>query len=311
MSDGDPGEVLDFDHKDWVYPENRPSAGEGDVEIGAGASESSHHGHGSGDDAAAVIDGKRDDHGDGGGSLSAEQASSLHEHSTRLRSLEEAKSIFTGLGGTLGRQLTNTVDSVIHNERKRFRSRMDGDAGVDRAMREAEAAEEAIAQRQRREFQMTAARTRETKEVEKELRAAKAKLAKTRKDTRAAEEIHEARCAMKSYDPAMLGQGKKKGGGAQCQKARLEALNRVRSCAVLSPEQQNDWQFFATAWDNAMVEAHGELWANLFAEILQGVLGELEGNANAFSEFMHNESMRVLGEVEVLRLPGEKPLLTN
>ena len=56
-----------------------------------------------------------------------------------------------------------------------------------------------------------------------------------------------------------------------------------------------------------MVEAHGELWANLFAEILQGVLGELEGNANAFSEFMHNESMRVLGEVEVLRLPGGKP----
>ena len=55
-----------------------------------------------------------------------------------------------------------------------------------------------------------------------------------------------------------------------------------------------------------MVEAHGELWANLFAEILQGVLGELEGNANAFSEFMHNESMRVLGEVEVLRLPGGK-----
>ena len=46
MSDGDPGEVLDFDPEDWVYPENRPSAGEGDVEIGAGASESSHHGHG-------------------------------------------------------------------------------------------------------------------------------------------------------------------------------------------------------------------------------------------------------------------------
>ena len=36
-------------------------------------------------------------------------------------------------------------------------------------------------------------------------------------------------------------------------------------------------------------------------------VGVLEGNANAFSEFMHNESMRVLGEVEVLRLPGWKP----
>ena len=59
-------------------------------------------------------------------------------------------------------------------------------------------------------------------------------MAKTRKQIRAAEEILEARGAISSVTPAMLGQGKKKGGGAQCQKARLEALNRVRSCAVIT-----------------------------------------------------------------------------
>ena len=74
--------------------------------------------------------------------------------------------------------------------------------------------------------------------------------------TRAAEEILETRAAMKTFTPAMLGQGQKKGGSAQYQKARQEALNRVRSCARLSLEQQNDWKFFTTTWDSRMAEAH-------------------------------------------------------
>ena len=91
----------------------------------------------------------------------------------------------------------------------------------------------------------------------------------------------------------------------QYQKAREEALNRVRSCATLSSEQQNDWKFFATTWDSRMAEAHGIAWGGLFAEILQNVLDEMEeGNREAFSQFMHKESTRVLGEVETLRLPG-------
>ena len=110
---------------------------------------------------------------------------------------------------------------------------------------------------------------------------------------------------MKSFSPAMLGQGQKKGGGQQYQKARQEALNRVRSCATLSPEQLNDWKLFATTWDSKMAEAHGKDWAGLFAEILQNVLDEIEGgNREAFSQFMHRESTRILGEVETLRLPG-------
>ena len=81
-------------------------------------SESSHHGHGGGGDEAAAVDGKRDDHGDGGGSLSAEQVSLVFEHSTRLQSLQEAKSILEGLGGALGAHLTTTVDQAIHHERE-------------------------------------------------------------------------------------------------------------------------------------------------------------------------------------------------
>ena len=120
-------------------------------------------------------------------------------------------------------------------------------------------------------------------------------MAQTRKETRAAEEILEARGAIKSFSPAMLGQGQKKGGSGQYQKARQEALNRVRSCATLSPEQQNDWAFFATTWGSKMVEAHGVDWGGVFAEILQNVLDEMEkGNREAFSQFIHRESTRVL-----------------
>ena len=54
-----------------------------------------------------------------------------------------------------------------------------------------------------------------------------------------------------------------------------------------------------------MAEAHDPNWGGLFAEILHNVLDEMDGGSvEAFSEFMHRESLRTLGEVETLRLPG-------
>ena len=102
-----------------------------------------------------------------------------------------------------------------------------------------------------------------------------------------------------------MGHGKKKGGDAKCQKVRFEALDRVRAVAELSHEQQNDWEHFKREWDAKLAEIHGEEWAQLFAEQLQNVLGELEnGRTNALSDFMHRETLRVLAEVPVLMLPG-------
>ena len=102
-----------------------------------------------------------------------------------------------------------------------------------------------------------------------------------------------------------MGKGQKNAGGTASRKVRQEALSRVRLVAMLSPEQRNDWSYFATTWDKKMVEAHGEEWAALFAEILQNVVNELEaGNGNALSDFMRKESVRVLGGVDVIRLPG-------
>ena len=54
-----------------------------------------------------------------------------------------------------------------------------------------------------------------------------------------------------------------------------------------------------------MTEAHGEGWAALFAQMVQQMLNDLsEGQSNALSVFMHNETRRVLAETPALLAPG-------
>ena len=54
-----------------------------------------------------------------------------------------------------------------------------------------------------------------------------------------------------------------------------------------------------------MAEAHGEDWAELFAEMVQQVVNDLgEGLSNALSVFMHNETKRVLANTPALIVPG-------
>ena len=102
---------------------------------------------------------------------------------------------------------------------------------------------------------------------------------------------------VKVYSLEVLGKGKKRGGTHQNQKARLEVLQRLRRAAELSPQQTSQWEYFKTNWDREMAEAHGEDWAELFAELVQQVLNDLgEGRSNALSVFMHNETRRVLAE---------------
>jgi len=103
-------EVLDFDPDDWFDPQ-----------------------------AAALQNGVRDadvpHHGDGDvqiakASMHEEQADSVLEHSTRLRSLKQAQDIFKELGGALGASLMETVSRVMHTETKRFTTLLRGDENV-------------------------------------------------------------------------------------------------------------------------------------------------------------------------------------
>ena len=52
-------------------------------------------------------------------------------------------------------------------------------------------------------------------------------------------------------------------------------MERLRRAAELSPAQTSFWDFFKHTWDQKMAEAHGDAWAELFAELVQKVLNDL------------------------------------
>ena len=111
---------------------------------------------------------------------------------------------------------------------------------------------------------------------------------------------------MKTFSLELLGQGKKKAGGAQGQKQRFDVLDRMsRLGSGLSPEQRNDWHWFKTTWDAKMVSEHDHEWPNVFVGIIQSVFENLaqEGHNNAFSVFVHGEALRCLSDDGSLRIP--------
>ena len=108
-------DVPEFDSDDWVDPE-AALANNTVPEVDAPH-------HGDGDDQV-----RRE-------SLNDEQADTVMEHSTRLRSLKQAQEIFKEVGGALGASLNNTVNRVIHSESKRLKTRMHADPVVCQELR--------------------------------------------------------------------------------------------------------------------------------------------------------------------------------
>mgnify|MGYP003309020165 CR=1 FL=1 len=291
-------EIKDYDPDDWnrSMHEVTGSDGAGECEVAAPEVEqgdSAHHGDGDGDGEEATD------------SLSVEQADSLLAHSSRLQALKHAKNIFNGIGGAVGVSLSNTVDRVMSSETKRFRRRMTGDASVDKALHASLHREEAQFHCDRMEFQEHTRVVKEAKRAKLELTRINAEVKKATKNVKDMNAMVMAREAEKTYSIYTLGYGKKNGGGKDCQKARADVLERLRSIAPLSIAQNNDWEYFVTSWDREMAQAVGENWGSVFAEIIQKLRNDLEaGNKTALSDFMYNETKRVLAHVPNLVLPG-------
>ena len=73
----------------------------------------------------------------------------------------------------------------------------------------------------------------------------------------------------------------------------LEKLKRLKG--ALSPQQVLEWEWFKNAWDEDMRKTHGGGWPERFAGWLQNVANEMaSGDGEAFSKFVHNESLRLL-----------------
>ena len=293
-SDNEP--IPDFDPDDWIEPPEGWAASRG----GGGCPEV-------GEESQEPEVGEESQEGGDGGreTLSGEQAYVLLQHSTRLQSLEQAKKIVKGFGGSLGDSLSVTMDHVMHTEMKRYRQRVSGcSAVVEKELRESLEAEEELYRKQRVALQQAMEMTKEKKRVKEELDGVKEELKRARKANLEAEKVVELREVWKTYTPEMLGKGKKYGGGAEYVKRRMQVLNRLRQNAALSLEQQNDWEYFTTSWDKEMAEALEGDWPQLFAEIVQQILDDLmAGNRIALSEFMHRETERILDHA-VLRVPG-------
>ena len=72
-----------------------------------------------------------------------------------------------------------------------------------------------------------------------------------------------------------------------------------------SAAQTSAWDLFESIWGQEMFEAHGENWAELFAQLAQKMLnGVAGGRSNALSVVMHNETRRVLSATPALLVPG-------
>ena len=198
-----------------------------------------------------------------------------------------------------------TVSRVMDSEVKRFKVRHRTDAVVQHSMHALLEAEEAQCRRERQDFQEHMRQTQEKDRVKRELKEATDKLQKMRKATREAEAVVAARQQIKAYSLQALGKGKKRAGGEQHHKARMEVMERLRRVAELTPEQTGAWDFFKTQWDRAMAEVMGEDWAETFAQIMQNIMNDLSnGKTNAFSDFMHKETLRALPTEPALMVPG-------
>ena len=133
---------FELDPNDWLEPPCDPS---GD-----------HHGNGEGQSGAS---GEICIHGVGA-TLSEDQVSDLQEQSSRFQTLHQAETLFKDIGGAVGVQLCETVQRVRRREEKLFHHRIQGNAAVDKAMRDMAQAEEAAARRQRADFQAECQRKR-------------------------------------------------------------------------------------------------------------------------------------------------------
>jgi len=236
--------------------------------------------------------------------LSADVAVAFEESHGNMACLENVRKELLENG--LLKQ-AHTINIEITKERRRLRGLAREDKGValaleDRARRAEEREREAArrAQDAHRE-ELTA------KRLKAEISAAARELKEKKAAVAALEDILETKHAVKTFTPEFLGQGLKKAGGAKGRDARFDVLDRLAHLgAGLSPEQRNDWPWFKAAWDAKMVSEHDKEWPVLFAGWVQQVLEDMthEAGSNAFSCFVHQETLRCLSGEIAIRIPA-------
>ena len=237
--------------------------------------------------------------------LSAADADVFYESQEKVEALQNQIKELRSMGLLAAAQAVH-LEFVKERRRRRALCRESPDVALaiaDRVDRE-----EVRSCEQRRRAQAEHNDAVSAKRLKAEVNASSTELRRKKNEIKDLENVLEASHAMKTFTPEQLGKGAKgKKDLAKGQKARFDVLERLAHLGVgLSPEQRNDFAWFKSAWDTQLLEEHGAAWPETFAGWAQQVLDELaqEGGSNAFSVFVHNETLRCLCRGAALRLPG-------
>ena len=240
----------------------------------------------------------------GSSELDARQHQLVLEHTDRLEKYRRATDVLDSLGGTVSAGMRNTISRTMKWERKKFKRHDGAAAAVAASMEELVHAEE-LAMMNCREQQRDIKRMeREKQKARMDLKKVQEQVRQEKKKQRALEEAARSYEAFRKYSVAALGGQKKGGGGKPYQRVRLEAMERVKTHALLTMQQGWEWPYWKVQWDSIMADCHGTEWGKLFGQIMMRLLERLkDGESTALSDFMRDETERVMSDIQVLEVP--------
>ena len=235
--------------------------------------------------------------------LDAPAAETLDNSKALVAAYEQAIDVLKSVGAVGAMQ---QLHQEKHKELRRQRLAAKESPAVAAALADLKEAKAIEERQQRLAIQDANRQEKELKRLRQESQDAQALLAKKKKEFLTLESALVTRHALKRYSPETLGQGKPRSGGATARKMRFEVLDRLSKLGTgLTGAQRNDWAWFREAWDAKMCAEHGVDWGGIFAGWIQKVLDDLmDGVSNALSVFVHEETSRCFGDMEMLAIPG-------
>ena len=195
------------------------------------------------------------------------------------------------------------LELELTKERRRLRALTQESPAVAEAFLRFRAVEDQDAFARKRLHEQETKKKREAAKAIADRDAAVAELKRVKNTISETEALKACKHAVKTYTVQALGDGTGNGGGYKGRILRWEVLDRLaRLGAGLSDGQKNDWTWFKSSWDEAMLAENPYTWPMVFAGYVQGVLDDVR--TNAFSEFVFKETSRVFSSHAALSVPG-------
>ena len=241
-----------------------------------------------------------------GSPLSATAAEQLNASQHLVGAYKQAMEALKACGAVSAVQ---QLQNEMHKELRRQRVSATENPAVADALLEMKAARDSAELEEKLAVRDANKKQKELSQLRKETQHANELLRKRKQELLSIESILETRHAMKRYSPEALGQGKPRSGGVASRRLRYEVLDKMAKLGCgLTPAQRNDWAWFREVWDEKMCEEHAQDWGGRFSGWMQKLLDDVsDGVANAFSVFMHDETMRHFSKTPMLVVPGAMP----